>query len=173
MPSVLRIPITLRTREDGVTGGSRRFVAVAGIRGGARPASCARNPCSAGIDTSWKCAGWLYVDCLAGHDRLKRWAFPVGSHSEAIKSKALQADAWHHRSDALTSLAAAVGISAALIGGPAWTDVVVHIEPETHEDLRRRGFDGFARRGDEQIAGFGAKDRDLILRAPYLCSLAA
>lgn len=49
---------------------------------------------------------------------LFRW---VRMRSEAIESKALQADAWHHRSDALTSLAAAVGISAALIGGPAWT----------------------------------------------------
>ena len=40
--------------------------------------------------------------------------------SVAIESKALQTDAWHHRSDAMTSLAAAVGISAALIGGPSW-----------------------------------------------------
>ncbi len=48
---------------------------------------------------------------------LFRW---VRLRSEAIESTALQADAWHHRSDALTSLAAAVGISAALIGGPAW-----------------------------------------------------
>jgi cation diffusion facilitator family transporter len=38
----------------------------------------------------------------------------------AIESKALQTDAWHHRSDAMRSLAAAVGISAALIGGPSW-----------------------------------------------------
>ena len=29
-------------------------------------------------------------------------------------------DAWHHRSDAITSFAAAVGISVAWIGGPAW-----------------------------------------------------
>lgn len=29
-------------------------------------------------------------------------------------------ESWHHRSDAITSLAAAIGISAALIGGPAW-----------------------------------------------------
>jgi len=49
---------------------------------------------------------------------LFRW---VHLRSLAIESKALQTDAWHHRSDALTSLAAAVGISAALIGGPAWT----------------------------------------------------
>lgn len=33
-------------------------------------------------------------------------------------SNALQADAWHHRSDALTSLAAFFGISIAVFGGP-------------------------------------------------------
>ena len=48
---------------------------------------------------------------------LFRW---VNLRSVAIESKALQTDAWHHRSDAMTSLAAAVGISAALIGGPSW-----------------------------------------------------
>lgn len=38
----------------------------------------------------------------------------------AIGSCAVQCDAWHHRSDALTSLAAFVGISIALIGGPRY-----------------------------------------------------
>jgi cation diffusion facilitator family transporter len=35
----------------------------------------------------------------------------------SIGSRALQTDAWHHRSDALTSAAAFVGISIALVGG--------------------------------------------------------
>jgi cation diffusion facilitator family transporter len=35
-----------------------------------------------------------------------------------VASRALEADAWHHRSDALTSLAAAGGILIAIIGGP-------------------------------------------------------
>jgi cation diffusion facilitator family transporter len=34
-----------------------------------------------------------------------------------IDSRAVESDAWHHRSDALTSLAAAIGISVALWGG--------------------------------------------------------
>lgn len=38
----------------------------------------------------------------------------------ALESGAVQADAWHHRSDAITSAAAFVGISIALIGGEAW-----------------------------------------------------
>ena len=37
-----------------------------------------------------------------------------------IESRALQTDAWHHRSDALTSLAAFIGISISLIGGPGY-----------------------------------------------------
>jgi len=39
---------------------------------------------------------------------------------EAVASTAVQADAWHHRSDAITSAAAFIGISVALIGGPGW-----------------------------------------------------
>jgi cation diffusion facilitator family transporter len=54
---------------------------------------------------------------IALKEGLFRW---IHHRSVAIESKALQSDAWHHRSDALTSLAAALGISAALIGGPAW-----------------------------------------------------
>lgn len=37
-----------------------------------------------------------------------------------LESTAVQTDAWHHRSDALTSAAAFTGISIALIGGQRW-----------------------------------------------------
>ncbi|MBI3504453.1 MAG: cation transporter [Proteobacteria bacterium] len=37
-----------------------------------------------------------------------------------IGSTAVKADAWHHMSDAITSAAAFVGISIALVGGPGW-----------------------------------------------------
>lgn len=40
--------------------------------------------------------------------------------SDDVQSSALKGDAWHHRSDAITSLAAFIGISVALIGGPGW-----------------------------------------------------
>lgn len=39
---------------------------------------------------------------------------------DTIESTSVKTDAWHHRSDALTSLAAFVGISLALWGGPGW-----------------------------------------------------
>ncbi len=37
-----------------------------------------------------------------------------------VESTAIQTDAWHHRADALTSIAAFIGISVALIGGEKW-----------------------------------------------------
>lgn len=48
---------------------------------------------------------------------LFRWALRVGRQ---IDSTAVQADAWHHRSDALTSLLAAAGISISLFAGPGY-----------------------------------------------------
>ena len=48
---------------------------------------------------------------------LYRYVIRLGRH---VESTALQTDAWHHRTDALTSIAAFIGISVALIGGEAW-----------------------------------------------------
>lgn len=48
---------------------------------------------------------------------LSRRVHAIGSD---IGSTAVQADAWHHMSDAITSAAAFVGISVALWGGPGW-----------------------------------------------------
>ncbi len=44
----------------------------------------------------------------------------VARSAEELGSQAVAADAWHHRADAITSGAAFVGISIALIGGPGW-----------------------------------------------------
>lgn len=50
-------------------------------------------------------------------ETLFRTVLKVG---DTIESTSVKTDAWHHRSDALTSLAAFVGISLALWGGPGW-----------------------------------------------------
>jgi cation diffusion facilitator family transporter len=50
-------------------------------------------------------------------EALFRFAFKAG---RSLESTALKSDAWHHRSDALTSAAAFVGISIALLGGPGY-----------------------------------------------------
>ena len=39
---------------------------------------------------------------------------------QKVESTAVKTDAWHHRMDALTSVAAFIGISVALIGGEKW-----------------------------------------------------
>jgi cation diffusion facilitator family transporter len=48
---------------------------------------------------------------------LFRYVNRVGQN---LESTAVQTDAWHHRTDALTSAAAFIGISVALIGGKGW-----------------------------------------------------
>ena len=48
---------------------------------------------------------------------LFRYAFRVG---DSLDSTAVKTDAWHHRSDAVTSLAAFIGISIALAMGPGY-----------------------------------------------------
>jgi cation diffusion facilitator family transporter len=54
---------------------------------------------------------------IAIKEVLFRRVFKVGAE---VESTAVKGDAWHHRSDALTSAAAAIGIGVALIGGPGW-----------------------------------------------------
>lgn len=44
----------------------------------------------------------------------------VNNKGEQTKSSALKADAWHHRSDAITSLMAFIGISFAIFMGPGY-----------------------------------------------------
>jgi cation diffusion facilitator family transporter len=44
----------------------------------------------------------------------------ISRFGRALESSALQTDAWHHRADAITSTAAFIGISLALIGGKNW-----------------------------------------------------
>ncbi len=61
----------------------------------------------------------LYV--LAGIILLKELTYRIIlARSKTLHSAALRAEAWHHRSDALTSFAALVGISIALYGGPGY-----------------------------------------------------
>jgi len=50
-------------------------------------------------------------------ESLSRYVSGVG---ESVESRAIQADAFHHRSDAITSAAAFIGISVALIGGKGY-----------------------------------------------------
>jgi cation diffusion facilitator family transporter len=59
----------------------------------------------------------VLVIVLVAKEGTYRWLTRSG---ERVGSRAIQVDAWHHRADALTSLAAFFGISIALWGGEAW-----------------------------------------------------
>ncbi|BBO32302.1 cation diffusion facilitator family transporter [Lacipirellula parvula] len=50
-------------------------------------------------------------------ESLFRTVFKVG---DSIGSTSVKTDAWHHRSDAITSAAAFIGIALAIWGGPGW-----------------------------------------------------
>lgn len=64
---------------------------------------------------------WFTLPLLAGVVVVKEWfARRMRRLDAAFGSSGLKAEAWHHRSDALTSAAAFVGIAAALIGGEGW-----------------------------------------------------
>jgi cation diffusion facilitator family transporter len=58
---------------------------------------------------------------LFGVIAIKEGLFRFVLHeSITVESSAVQTDAWHHRSDAVTSLAAAIGIGIAIIGGKGY-----------------------------------------------------
>jgi cation diffusion facilitator family transporter len=59
----------------------------------------------------------VLVVVVATKEVLFRFLFRTG---ESIDSQAMRTDAWHHRSDSLTSLAAFIGIAIALWGGKGW-----------------------------------------------------
>ena len=57
---------------------------------------------------------YVLLGVIVVKECLFRFVARVGNQ---LESAAVNADAWHHRSDAITSAAAAIGISIALIGG--------------------------------------------------------
>ncbi len=59
----------------------------------------------------------VLVVVVATKEMLFRFVFGV---AQKIRSTAVSTDAWHHRSDAITSAAAFIGISVALIGGAGY-----------------------------------------------------
>ena len=73
------------------------------------------------ILTPQQTPAWYTLPVLLGvvavKELLFRRIFALGSE---LESQALLGDAWHHRSDALTSGAAALGITVALLGGPGY-----------------------------------------------------
>src|SRR5881397_1287118 len=59
----------------------------------------------------------VLIVAVAVKETLYRYVIRFGRE---VESTAVKTDAWHHRIDAMTSIAAFIGISVALIGGKAW-----------------------------------------------------
>ncbi|MBN8711533.1 MAG: hypothetical protein BGO12_07280 [Verrucomicrobia bacterium 61-8] len=64
---------------------------------------------------------WFTLPVLFGVV-IAKWTLSrvIQNVNKQVDSRALEGDAWHHLSDAITSGAAAIGIAIALIGGPGW-----------------------------------------------------
>lgn len=60
---------------------------------------------------------WVLVVVVVVKEAMFRLAWRVGHESE---NEVVKGDAWHHRSDAITSLAAALGIGISRMMGPGW-----------------------------------------------------
>ncbi len=60
---------------------------------------------------------WVLLVVIGIKESMYRYVFNVG---KKINSQAVKADAQHHRSDAITSIAAFIGISIAIIGGKGY-----------------------------------------------------
>ena len=85
------------------------------------------------VSGALKLARWLQGEGLPSPGRLALWAALVSivakellfqytrSRGKHLQSPALEANAWHHRSDALSSIGAAIGIGGAIFLGHRWT----------------------------------------------------
>lgn len=73
------------------------------------------------IQTPHHAPSWYTLPVLLGVVTVKEWlSRRVLAAGDDLESQALKGDAWHHRCDAITSGAAAIGITIALIGGEGY-----------------------------------------------------
>ncbi|MBR5433226.1 MAG: cation transporter [Bacteroidales bacterium] len=85
------------------------------------------------VSGTLKCVSWLNGEQLESPGVIALWAALLSIiikeilyrytayHGKRIESQAVVANAWHHRSDALTSIGAAIGIGGAILLGEKWT----------------------------------------------------
>lgn len=65
--------------------------------------------------------GWIAFVAALVSIALKEWCFQFTIRTgRAINSETVVANAWHHRSDALSSVGTAIGIGGAIMLGPSW-----------------------------------------------------
>ena len=65
--------------------------------------------------------GWIALVAALVSVALKEWCYQFTVRTgRAIESETVVANAWHHRSDALSSVGTAIGIGGAIVLGPSW-----------------------------------------------------
>ena len=70
------------------------------------------------LEAPGRIALWAAVISIIVKELLYQWTSRVG---KLVDSQAMVANAWHHRSDALSSVGSAVGIGGAILLGGKWT----------------------------------------------------
>ncbi len=85
------------------------------------------------ISGAGKFAAWLQGESLPSPGKIALWGALISiavkeaiyrytaAKGKKLESKAVIANAWHHRSDALSSIGAAIGIAGAIFLGERWT----------------------------------------------------
>ena len=85
------------------------------------------------VNGAGKLASWIQGEDLPSPGKVALWGALVSilikeilyqytaRKAKKLQSKAVEANAWHHRSDALSSIGAAIGIGGAILLGDRWT----------------------------------------------------
>ena len=124
------VRVSGRPQDDGHDYGHGKFETIATLFIGLALAAAA---VAIVVSGAQKLAAWLQGEDLPSPGMFALWAALISIivkeilyHYTRIRGKkldspALEANAWHHRSDALSSIGAAIGIGGAILLGDRWT----------------------------------------------------
>lgn len=124
------VRVSARPQDEGHDYGHGKFETLATLLIGLALAGAAVGIVVSGAT---KLAHWLQGEDLPSPGKIALWAALVSIivkellfqytriKGRKLNSPALEANAWHHRSDALSSIGAAIGIGGAILLGERWT----------------------------------------------------
>ncbi len=124
------VRVSARPQDEGHDYGHGKFETLATLFIGLALAAAAVGIVVSGAT---KLASWLQGEDLPSPGKIALWAALISIITKEIlfqytrikgrklNSPALEANAWHHRSDALSSIGAAIGIGGAIVFGERWT----------------------------------------------------
>ena len=124
------VRVSARPQDQGHDYGHGKFETLATLLIGLALAAAAVGIVVSGAT---KLARWLQGEELPSPGSIALWAALISigvkeilfqytrAKGKKLNSKALEANAWHHRSDAFSSIGAAIGIGGAILLGQRWT----------------------------------------------------